>query len=411
MSFLREKRLAATLLTSVAVAGCSLLVAVLLAQTLGATGRGQVAAVLAPFFVVVWVFAGGVPYAVAAEERAAPPDVYAAVRGSGLQITAALGLLGTLVMIGWALVVGDDGLWSSYATAAVVLPFAMLLAVFVEYERQSGAGFYYNVARLLPSVGSALAVTVLFIEGTGPVSTFVAASVVPGAILLMVLVLLRVGVFRAPLLRWRWWAAGRLMRVAVRAWPSALTDTLLLRVDQVALSILTEARGLGLYAVAATISEASGFLRAGICATEFASLAAAPHDGLGARRRHLHIRVLIATVPVYAVVGLVTHEFANRIFGDDFRDIGTLVVVLLGAQIALDAHLTGGTLLLAIDRPGAFSKASIGGLTVHVIVLFPAAFFAGASGAAYASLVGYAAAASLSVTACNKAIKAKGRYL
>lgn len=347
---------------------------------------------IAPFILMVSMLGGGLPYAVASQGTRGRTNT---VESTGILMAIGLGGLASLLLLGWSRLFASRPDTAAFVVAASCLPAAILVALFLEYERQRGAGARFNTVRLTIGLVSAASSVLLMLADVTSIVAYVIAIVAPNIVVLAVLVGRNIGIFGVNALSFNRSAAKAIWRSASRAWPSAVTDTLLLRADQVVLVLLVAPATVGMYAVAATVAESGGLLRHALVATYYERLAAADASAVGQLLRALYIRLLTLTLPVYVLMAVAVDATVPLLLGDSFVGSTRLVIVLLAAQVALDFHLTSGTVLLARNQPGRFSQTSSIALAVHVVLLIPAVISYGAVGACYASLVGYGCAAIL----------------
>jgi O-antigen/teichoic acid export membrane protein len=173
----------------------------------------------------------------------------------------------------------------------------------------------------------------------------------------------------------------------LKSWLGGLAQLANVRLDQVVMITVVPPRQLGLYAVATTISGASGPLAGAVSPPLMARI--------GAGERHLMpqaVRMTVtATVGLNVAVGLVTPILLPLLFGSEFRHATPMAIVLLVASVPLAG---AGVLSTALQADGVPLIPSIGeGIAlvvtvVGLVVLLPPLQ---AMGAAIVSLAAYGA--------------------
>lgn len=407
MLALAKSRFGAVLTSSVGVAASSLITALSSARALGADGRGELAAVIAPYLALVAISSGGLPYAVASLSNRVQTGKDK-VEATGLSLAVLLGALASSSLLVWA-VASNARAQTSYLIVAAALPLAILMAVLLEYERQRGAKRLYNVARLLPAATTAAICVTLGALGVNRVAPYVLALTLPSALAVTMLFAFRRSIFAFSAPAIHRVAAKRIWRRALAAWPSAVTDTVLLRSDQLIMAVAVDPASLGVYAVAATIAEAGGILRLALTAAAYESFVLSTRREVRNRWRLLLLRLLALTIPAYVALGVLMHFAATRLLGPSFEGISSILAILLVAQLALDIHLSSGTVLLARDHAGLFSYSSAAAAVLHIVWLIPGVVLFGSHGAAMASLVGYAGAALVTSIMVSRTVGSKVR--
>lgn len=402
------RRLAAVVLTSGAVSAAALLTAIASARALGPSGRGELAAVVVPFTAVVSIVGGGVPYAVAslgAKHGRRPGRI----ESTGIVIASVLGLIASMLLVGWAEVFGSGARSLSYVVAALCVPPTILVALFLEYERQRGAGTLFNSVRFTAAVVSAGGTLFLAVMGVTDVGYYVLALAAPNLLILAVVSVWRAGLFGVQALAFDGAAASRIWGSASRAWPSAVTDTILTRAAQLVLVLLAEPDSVGIYAVAVTVAESGGLLRNAIVATYYERLATDSGATLARHWRSMQVLMFSLTIPAYAVIAVACYGGLTGLLGQSFDASKQLIVVLLAAQLALDLHLSAGTVLLARSRPGLFSRTSAVAAGIQLAILVPAVARFGVTGACFATLIGYGFAAVMTRNQASRLIRIESK--
>ncbi|WP_457190828.1 hypothetical protein [Nocardioides sp. P5_E3] len=340
--------------------------------------------------------AGGLPYAFASALHAR--GLSSSLASVGVVMTGSMGLVGAVAILVWALVTNAPEAW----IAAFCLPAASVFALYLEYERQGGAGRAYNLSRVVPAVLTLTGCALLLALDVRDVGWYLAAMIVPTTAMTLKLYWSRIGLFRAGRLKISGRVPPDVSGQALKAWPSAITDSLLLRLDQVMLAVLLAPQALGKYAVAVLLAESVGIIRHGLCAARFRSLTVPVGEELSRSVRAFLTQLSVIALPCYAAVGLFAQFAVVPLLGPSYKGVAAVAWVLLAAQIALDWHLALGTVLLAQQKPAAFSRSSVTALAIHVLAFFALTPTFGVIGAAIATLVGYLTAASMTGVATKR---------
>jgi len=338
---------------------------VVMARKLGSGEFGEFQFALALTGALVYVAGFGTDTLLAREVARRPERA-----GQLLADAAWIKVLGGAAMLGIAAVIVNVGGYSEQARVVVyVVGVGVVLevlsrswfAIFQGHERLDLASATLIVQRFATA-----AVGILVLELGGGV---VAASAVyaAGALCAVFVAegwLRRLGVRRARTARANW---VPLMRVAVPIGLISLLSLLLLRVDVVMLSFLTDADEVGIYSVAFRLVEATQFLGAALAGAMLPWLARAERAGtIGVARGYgLGLKAVNALLlPIGLALVLFAEPIVLLLYGSQFED-AVLPLQLLGMMTLVTAlNVFASMSLIARDRPGAYAR-----LLVPVIVL------------------------------------------
>ncbi len=316
----------------------------LVARALGASGRGDLQAVIVPLSLLPWILSFGIT---AYAYRALP-------RGSSVEeVIGSLGL--PLLLIGCIFAAGAvpvaDALAGGrstvrtfliigFLTTPVVLLNVLLSSCLAARERWRSV----LAMNVIPFVVPFVATVILFVAGRLTVGT-AAASTIAGAVLAVIpgLTLLRgtgLPVLRPALTR----AA---LSFGLKSWLGGLAQTANSRLDQLLMITLVPPRQLGLYAVAVTISGASGLATGAISPPLMARI--------GSGQTYLMpqaVRItVICTLGLNLGIALVTPILLAVLFGPQFHGAVPMAMVLLVASVPLAGASVLGTALQADGAP------------------------------------------------------------
>lgn len=355
----------------------------LLARALGAAGRGDLAAVLVPLSLAPAVLGFGIPaYAYRALPRGRPVEE---VLGSlGLPLLA-IGLLAAAgaVPAADALAGGRETVRALLIAGLLATPLALagslLSASLAALERWR----LVVATTVIPFGGTFAATVVLYALGELTVASAGAATIAASLLSLVPGLALLAG--RRPAFRLALARSG--IAFGVRSWLGGLAHIANLRLDQFLMITLVAPRELGLYAVATTISTASGLATGALSPPLMTRIAAGE-----ARLIPQAVRIaLTATAGLNAVLALIAPTLLALLFGPQFRDAVPMTLLLLVANVPFAG---ASVLSSALQADGAPLIPSIGeGLALVVTVAGLLALLRplGGVGAAIVSLAAYGA--------------------
>lgn len=183
----------------------------------------------------------------------------------------------------------------------------------------------------------------------------------------------------------------RTLRYGSRAWMGSLARFANFRADQLLLGFLASEAILGTYAVAVNASEMLLYLPAAVAAVLVSSVAGseAAVQAVEVRRAFRIVSLLTLCATAFAV--LLGPLVIPSVFGPEYElSVGPFVVLSLGALgYSASAIFSGG--LLGAERPGRASFGPVTSLVVGVTLDFLLIPPYGASGAAWAATVAFAA--------------------
>jgi O-antigen/teichoic acid export membrane protein len=389
--------LAWTVVSNVALPLSALLTGPILARALNPTGRGELAAVLAPIALIVLVLNFGVPESLTYHVASRRIATDAAVR-LGLVLGVGCGVLAGLVIAALTPVILASyphvhGL--SYALAAtlpVLMGFGMWRNVAQGAQRFDLPNHerWFGIAMRLPllaafALAGSLTVTAAawFTHGTAVVATVMLFPIARGA-----------------------WRSGRarvarddvraILRYGMRTWSGTLGYIMLLRIDQVLIAPLGSARQLGLYAVAAGVADFPAVAFAAVRDVMFATSAERSDPSLSARATRAVVALL---APVCIAFALLAPLVVPLLFGRSFSDAVPASQLLVLAAVPGGVDVVLGSGLLAAGRPGVRSVVQVSAAALLVVGLFVLVPSHGAVGGATAALVARLFGAALTVVA------------
>ncbi|WIE77273.1 oligosaccharide flippase family protein [Curtobacterium sp. MCSS17_007] len=374
----------------------------LLAHGLGVDGRGEVAAVTAPILLAATVSAVGIPDAVTYFVARTPGSAGTARRrGSALVGIAALTAAVVVVALAPTLAAGSHELTPQIAVLALtVVPSAL---VGILRGTAAGLGHWGQIA-IERTVGPAVrlvAFIVLWLSDSLSVAS--AATVITLAPVISGLAYLRSDCQRTarddeaePEDSLREQAAGvvQLLGYGTRAWVGSLAGVALSRLDQVLMTPLGSTEQLGLYAVAATISELPLVLTTAVREVVLTTHARDPDEHALAQAGRT---AFAASAAAALLIGASAPWCLPIVFGSGFDGaVPPTVVLLVAVTIGVPGSVAGAG-LSARGLPHLRSASMVIGAVVNVVALVVLVPSWGAVGAAVATLVSNVVAGSINV--------------
>ena len=375
--------------TSVGIYALGLVTGPIIAHALGPTGRGELAAVVVPSAVLVWILAFGMPLAASYHLGSRrESEVLWTATAFGIVVGGPLALV--LWFVGPAYLAGHSPTTILWARIFIVsLPFSVGVQAALEILRRRSAGPAWNAWRTAPFVVTAVGLVGLAITGRLTLASAFAASFA-GTMAPVPLLASRLWATRPP--RPSWGTFREMLPYAWRTATASSANSLTARLDQVVLAGSVAPAQLGLYAVAVTASSASNPLTAGISLALFGNLR---DDAEAGRRSARFRRSLLATALVSCATAAVIAALAPLLlrvaFGNGFAAAATPLRILLVGQVALDLVYAISTGLYAEGRPGEASRAAVlGGVVtvVGLVLLVPRWGITGAAAVTTAANVG-----------------------
>jgi O-antigen/teichoic acid export membrane protein len=380
--------------SNLAIPASAVLTGPILARALGPSGRGGLAAVLAPLQLVPMVVTFGIPQALV--------YVVATGRASGAQarrLALALGA-GTGAISAAGVIALTPSLLHRYPhqqhlliVLSLTLPVIMAVGA-LRYVAQ-GTGHYELMTRERWFSVLVRLVLIATFAVAGLLTIAAAAWFTHGVAVVATLLLLPVFRIRGKVEGARG-SEPQLTRFVVRyglvTWMGTVGGVLVTRLDQVLLTPLAGAKELGYYAVAVSIAEVP--LVALLAVRDVLFTASADRDDSDLVARASRATILVA-LPLCVAGILLAPVAVPPIFGSGFEPSVRMTQVLFVATLpnAIAMVLTSG--VMAAGRPGLATRAQLSAAVVTVVALLLLVPALGAIGAAYASLLAYTTAGIL----------------
>lgn len=327
------------------------------------------------------------------------PDREPETIGSALALHLIAGSLGALVALAllWWLDPGSDAL-PVFAVLALGLPLNAISAVGMAFEASLQSRYAFIASGV--GLGAASAARLgLLLAGAPLIGFAIAGAIEVGVTGLAFAVIYRRQ--RMPLLalRYRWEVARR---IAVTSWPlfaAALAAIAYLRADQVMLQALAGSAELGVYAVAARLSEIWYFIPVAMGSSLLPLLVANRRDDAAAYDANLQRTINIAAWLAIALavgVTLIAAPLIGILYTDEYAEASSILRIHVWAAPFIFMGGIVGRALVAEGRTRFELARNLSGATVNIglnLVLIPRF---GGIGAAIATLISYSSAAYFS---------------
>lgn len=372
MSAYRRHALTSSL-AGVAIYGSGLVTGPIIARTLGPSGRGDIAAVLAPGAFIPMLLAIGLPTAAAyfvdtIDER----ELLATAMAFGFVVGTPISIILWFLAPGYLADNSPVALtWARVLLA--LMPLSVGMAAALEIRRRVAPGASWNLWRCAPFATNLVGIVLLAISGRLTLGSALTVNTLGGFFTLALLV--------TPFLRSRSWPRPSLTALRVMfpyAWRIATTGTavsLTSRLDQVVLVTAVPPAELGRYAVAVTIVSVTNPLTSGFAAALFGHLRSEflPDRALRRYRRSVALTFIVSATVAFGLA-VTARPLLRFAFGPEFASAASAVQLLLPGAIAFNVMGVMTTKLMSDGRPGEASLAALLGAVTTVlglVVLIP----------------------------------------
>ena len=371
----------------------------LLARALGASGRGDLQAIIVPLQLAAFALSFGIT-AFAYRTLPRGRTVDEVIPSLGLPLLV-IGLIMAAVSVPVAdvLAAGRPTVRTYLIIGFVATPLALLIGLLSSSLAALERWRAVVAMSVIPFAVPFAAIVSLYAIGRLTVAT-AAAATIAGSLLAVLPGLPLLFSVRKPVFRLSLAKGG--FSFGVRSWLGGLAQTANLRLDQVLMITLVPARQLGLYAVATTISGAFGLVSGSVSPPLMARI--------GAGERHLMpqaVRMTImVTVGMNLAVACVTPILLPVLFGQDFRAATPMALVLLAASVPLAGAAVLSTALQADGVPLIPSIGEGIALVVTVVGLILLLAPLQGIGAAIVSFAAYSASFVFQLVMARRRIEA-----
>ena len=389
------KLVSGLVVVNVLVAGAGFVTGPLLAQALGPDGRGNLAAIIVPLTLTPQIMVLSLNlYAGRQAARKVNVGLIADTIG-GVLVVIGLAISALALPLADYLAQGRDTVRAflivGFALTPIGLVALLLESLLVNLERWRA----YIVARVLMPGLQLTGVIALYLAGELTVAT---AAGLTMCAWLLTMAPLSAALRGAGRLRFSLSFVREGIAFGARAWLGGIAQLANARFDQLLMIRLVDARELGLYAVAVTVSMAPSFFTGALAPPLYARVAGGQRE-LIARAMRV---TLLAAIGSGLAVAAVTPLLLPLLFGDGFRDAIAMALVLLLAAIPLAGAAVLSSALTADGAPGVPSIAEAIALCITVPGLLLVLPWLGGLGAAIVSGVAYLANFSVQLAVARR---------
>lgn len=373
-------------LSRLASGGLGLVSALLIARTLGPSGRGTTAGALAVLGLMPLVVGLGTPLAV--RRLASTPEQIAPAMRAARVIAAVTLLPSMLLALGTTRLIselGSGSMFTAFMVSAAAVPLAVLWISGANVLIALGRNGAFAMANLVGPGCSTAAICVAAV--TGHLSTaYVVWATLAATVATFAFTSITVRVpWRGPRTPVR-----RVLRDGATFAGSQVSEAASYRLDQAIALPLIGAEAAGLYSVAATIALVPYSLGQAIGSAAFRHLAAAPEPRDLLARSSAVIRIaLVSGISTALLLSAAAPILVPVVFGADFQGAVVPAIIGLVGSIAVVVTYVASSSLTAAGRGWSMTLGQLFAVvsgTIALLVLGPAF---GAVGASVASSLGY----------------------
>ena len=385
-----------TAVSGMAAYAFSVLSGPILSRSLQASGRGDLAAVVAPTQLLGFALLLGLPLAAMyhAEEhphRELISNGWTVALLTGLPVGAVFWLIAP-----WYLRDHPHLTVPWFRAFLVVAVVSVPMSVSLELLRTRPRMVEFNVLRNLPLVLNTLFLTGLWLSGHVTLTTALASQVLALGVSYALVFAVGGGAW-APH-RTKRLVLVRQVRYGLEVWIGSVASLVINRIDQFLLVGFVSSASLGHYVIAVTGSSVSGPVGVAFGLTLFPKVRnAADEDERRAATGRAFRLTMLFSVAIAALMAAVAPFVLPWVFGKDFEPSVRLLWILLPGQVMADVAAVLIQYFLASGRPGISSRALGLAAVVTVVTLLALVGPFGVAGAAVstsvaeATLLGYLA--------------------
>jgi O-antigen/teichoic acid export membrane protein len=386
---------------------------IILARTLGPSGRGELAAVVL-WPTMLWTVGNlGVVDSVTfhSARRTAPQrSIVSTSLAIALVQSAVLVAIG-LVLVPLVLAKQEASVVRDCMIFLASIPTSLVTLYLASVLNGTHRFVPFNVVRATVFLGNAAGLVALAIASeltvTSAMIAYLASQVLT-VLIAVIFVLPSSGPPSRPLRL----LAREMLAYGWRSQLSTISNLLNERVDQLVISIVLAPASLGLYVVAWTMTSLSSMIGYSVTFAALPRVAQAKSAEERRARAHRYVFLtFISTAAVTVPVLLLAPEILRIVFGADFVQATGVTRVLLVASIPLGTARVLEAVLKGINRPLHAGLAEGAGLIVTAVGLAALLPTLGLMGAAITSLAAYLLAAGVALHLANRALGTTGAEL
>lgn len=379
---------------------------VVLARTLGPTGRGELAVVMLWPILILTLGTLGVTDSITyhAARRLAP---LRALVGTSFGLALAQGV--ALIALGLVVVPLVLARYSSEVVRdcllfLTVIPIQLLWLYMLSVLNGVHRFTAFNVLRVAPLAIATPGLVGLAIAGRLTITTAVVTYLLAQLLAMVAatgVVLSRAGGLDPPNSS----VASRVLAFGWRSQLSTISNLPQVRLDQLAISLLLAPAALGLYVVAWNVTLVTSLIGFSVV---YAALPAVAAKATRGERRLAARRYVSGTLVISLATAIPLFLFAPSIlrvaFGSEFVGIADVLRILLVASVVLGTSRVLGAVLKGANRPLDATIAEGAGIAVTVVGLATLLPLFHTTGAAIALLLAYLVSAVYALVCANRAL-------
>jgi O-antigen/teichoic acid export membrane protein len=386
---------------------------IILARTLGPSGRGELAAVVL-WPTMLWTVGNlGVVDSVTfhSARRTAPQrSIVSTSLAIALVQSAVLVAIG-LVLVPLVLAKQEASVVRDCMIFLASIPTSLVTLYLASVLNGTHRFVPFNVVRATVFLGNAAGLVALAIASELTVTSAMIAYLASQVLTVLIAVIFVLPSSGPPSHPQRL-LAREMLAYGWRSQLSTISNLLNERVDQLVISIVLAPASLGLYVVAWTMTSLSSMIGYSVTFAALPRVAQAKSAEERRARAHRYVFLtFISTAAVTLPVLLLAPEILRIVFGADFVQATGVTRVLLVASIPLGTARVLEAVLKGINRPLHAGLAEGAGLIVTAVGLAALLPTLGLMGAAITSLAAYLLAAGVALHLANRALGTTGAEL
>lgn len=387
------RNMATSAIANLAIPLVSFATAPVLARVLGVEGRGELAAVTAPFLLVTTLAMLGLPeavtYFVSRRDVSHKTGVWTA---SVLLAASGLVSTGILILIAPWLSGGNETIRTLMVIAAFAIIPTIVLGAFRGGASGLGAWKRVNLEKYTTALLRAVAIM--------GVALFGALTVGTATIIIVLAPILGFAAYfglRADEVeRLTFDRPRRMLGFGSRIWIGSTSGVILNKIDQVLMVPFAGPLQLGLYAAASAVADASLLANNAVRDVAFSS---ETRESTGNRLTAAARRSFLVSFAVSTVICASAWWWFPLLFGSAFAGgVPVVVILCIASTLGVPGSIAGAG-LSARGRPGVRSSALVIAAAVNVAMLILLVPHTGAIGAAWATLAGNLIASNINILA------------
>ena len=386
---------------------------IILARTLGPSGRGELAAVVL-WPTMLWTVGNlGVVDSVTfhSARRTAPQRSIVSTSLAIALVQSAVFVAIGLVLVPLVLAKQEASVVRDCMIFLASIPTSLVTLYLASVLNGTHRFVPFNVVRATVFLGNAAGLVALAIASELTVTSAMIAYLASQVLTVLIAVIF-VLPSSGPPSRPQRLLAREMLAYGWRSQLSTISNLLNERVDQLVISIVLAPASLGLYVVAWTMTSLSSMIGYSVTFAALPRVAQAKSAEERRARAHRYVFLtFISTAAVTVPVLLLAPEILRIVFGADFVQATGVTRVLLVASIPLGTARVLEAVLKGINRPLHAGFAEGAGLIVTAVGLAALLPTLGLMGAAITSLAAYLLAAGVALHLANRALGTTGAEL